>query len=156
MLTARPYTKSALLEPSWQQLSFPVCAWQKSTLTTDTNPELYYRAVSEQTELHLQTQLHQYFDDSKPTRALYLRAVSDLTPLTRQFFDVLRSQNEEQYQMKMSSPVTTRPSSSNTPNGHYQKITGVPCPATPTRYTAPVHIDVGGVIYTSSLETLTR
>jgi len=36
------------------------------------------------------------------------------------------------------------------------KITGVPCPATPTRYTAPVHIDVGGSIYTSSLETLTR
>lgn len=46
-----------------------------------------------------------------------------------------------------------------TQNGGYPtptKITGVPCPATPTRYTAPVHIDVGGVIYTSSLETLTR
>ncbi|PVD20314.1 hypothetical protein C0Q70_18468 [Pomacea canaliculata] len=56
----------------------------------------------------------------------------------------------------MSSPVSTRPSSSTTPNGHYHKISGVPCPATPTRYTAPVHIDVGGVIYTSSLETLTR
>ena len=36
------------------------------------------------------------------------------------------------------------------------KISGVPCPATPTRYTAPVHIDVGGTIYTSSLETLTK
>ncbi len=35
-------------------------------------------------------------------------------------------------------------------------VSGVPCPATPTRYTAPVHIDVGGVIYTSSLETLTK
>lgn len=59
---------------------------------------------------------------------------------------------------EMSSPVT-RPSSSSTPNGHvfpYSKISGVPCPASPTRYTAPVHIDVGGVIYTSSLETLTR
>ncbi|XP_070195835.1 BTB/POZ domain-containing protein kctd15-like [Littorina saxatilis] len=55
----------------------------------------------------------------------------------------------------MSSPVT-RPSSSTTPNGHFSKISGVPFPATPTRYTAPVHIDVGGVIYTSSLETLTR
>jgi len=40
--------------------------------------------------------------------------------------------------------------------GPAAKITGVPCPATPTRYTAPVHIDVGGSIYTSSLETLTR
>ena len=40
--------------------------------------------------------------------------------------------------------------------GAAAKITGVPCPATPTRYTAPVHIDVGGSIYTSSLETLTR
>jgi len=40
--------------------------------------------------------------------------------------------------------------------GPVAKITGVPCPATPTRYTAPVHIDVGGSIYTSSLETLTR
>ncbi|ESO96585.1 hypothetical protein LOTGIDRAFT_227007 [Lottia gigantea] len=58
----------------------------------------------------------------------------------------------------MSSPVTSRPSSATTPNGHFPKIglSGVPCPATPTRYTAPVHIDVGGVIYTSSLETLTR
>ncbi|KAK6185552.1 hypothetical protein SNE40_007759 [Patella caerulea] len=56
----------------------------------------------------------------------------------------------------MSSPVTSRPSSATTPNGHFNKISGVPCPATPTRYTAPVHIDVGGVIYTSSLETLTR
>ncbi|XP_076449374.1 BTB/POZ domain-containing protein kctd15-like [Babylonia areolata] len=55
----------------------------------------------------------------------------------------------------MSSPVA-RPSSSTTPNGHTFSKIGVPCPATPTRYTAPVHIDVGGVIYTSSLETLTR
>ncbi|XP_013409143.1 BTB/POZ domain-containing protein kctd15 isoform X2 [Lingula anatina] len=38
----------------------------------------------------------------------------------------------------------------------HMKISGVPCPATPTRYTAPVHIDVGGSIYTSSLETLTK
>ncbi|GAA56156.1 hypothetical protein CSKR_101416 [Clonorchis sinensis] len=33
---------------------------------------------------------------------------------------------------------------------------GVPQPATPTRYTAPVHVDVGGTLYTSSLETLTK
>ncbi|CAF0761935.1 unnamed protein product [Didymodactylos carnosus] len=32
----------------------------------------------------------------------------------------------------------------------------IPRPATPSRYTAPVHIDVGGSIYTSSLKTLTR
>lgn len=36
------------------------------------------------------------------------------------------------------------------------RATGVPNPATPTKYTAPVHIDVGGTIYTSSLEVLTR
>ena len=43
------------------------------------------------------------------------------------------------------------------PNGSaYGKMTGVPCSATPTRYTAPVHIDVGGTIYTSTLEILTR
>lgn len=51
----------------------------------------------------------------------------------------------------MTSPVPTTQYSS-----QYNKISGVPCPATPTRYTAPVHIDVGGTIYTSSLETLTR
>lgn len=36
------------------------------------------------------------------------------------------------------------------------KITGIPCVAAASRYTAPVHIDVGGTIYTSSLETLTK
>jgi len=33
---------------------------------------------------------------------------------------------------------------------------GIPVVATPSRYTAPVHIDVGGKIYTSSLDTLTK
>uniref|UniRef100_T1GAX1 Potassium channel tetramerisation-type BTB domain-containing protein n=1 Tax=Megaselia scalaris TaxID=36166 RepID=T1GAX1_MEGSC len=32
----------------------------------------------------------------------------------------------------------------------------IPCVAAASRYTAPVHIDVGGSIYTSSLETLTK
>lgn len=75
-------------------------------------------------------------------------------------------------ELKVALPVSTEatrrvspPVSKSTPssplvtsqNGTYTaKISGVPCPATPTRYTAPVHIDVGGVIYTSSLETLTR
>ncbi|XP_043286520.1 BTB/POZ domain-containing protein KCTD1 isoform X2 [Venturia canescens] len=36
------------------------------------------------------------------------------------------------------------------------KMTGIPCVAAASRYTAPVHIDVGGTIYTSSLETLTK
>lgn len=40
--------------------------------------------------------------------------------------------------------------------GEPPKISGIPCAAAPSRYTAPVHIDVGGVTYTSSLETLTR
>ncbi|CAO1330687.1 unnamed protein product [Diamesa tonsa] len=37
-----------------------------------------------------------------------------------------------------------------------KSITGIPCVAAASRYTAPVHIDVGGTIYTSSLETLTK
>ena len=36
------------------------------------------------------------------------------------------------------------------------KLAGIPSVAAASRYTAPVHIDVGGTIYTSSLETLTR
>ncbi|XP_053642101.1 BTB/POZ domain-containing protein kctd15 isoform X2 [Cherax quadricarinatus] len=36
------------------------------------------------------------------------------------------------------------------------KISGIPTVAAASRFTAPVHIDVGGSIYTSSLETLTR
>ncbi|KAF8571438.1 hypothetical protein P879_02457 [Paragonimus westermani] len=39
---------------------------------------------------------------------------------------------------------------------HWSPGLGVPKPATPTRFTAPVHVDVGGVLYTSSLETLTK
>ncbi|XP_060595718.1 BTB/POZ domain-containing protein kctd15-like [Ruditapes philippinarum] len=58
---------------------------------------------------------------------------------------------------RLSPSTNSSPSPVQTQNGGYtSKISGVPCPATPTRYTAPVHIDVGGVIYTSSLETLTR
>lgn len=39
---------------------------------------------------------------------------------------------------------------------HAKSITGIPCVAAASKYTAPVHIDVGGTIYTSSLETLTK
>jgi hypothetical protein len=50
-----------------------------------------------------------------------------------------------------SSPSRT------SPTGNYNhKISGIPCVAAASRYTAPVHIDVGGSIYTSSLETLTK
>ncbi|VDP69392.1 unnamed protein product [Echinostoma caproni] len=41
------------------------------------------------------------------------------------------------------------------PATNWSKL-GVPQPATPTRFTAPVHVDVGGTLYTSSLETLTK
>lgn len=51
----------------------------------------------------------------------------------------------------VSSSSTALASSSNS-----AKISGIPCVAAASRYTAPVHIDVGGTIYTSSLETLTR
>ncbi|KAL3859929.1 hypothetical protein ACJMK2_010111 [Sinanodonta woodiana] len=56
----------------------------------------------------------------------------------------------------MSSPPSLSLSPSLQQNGNFSKMNGVPFPATPTRYTAPVHIDVGGVIYTSSLDTLTK
>lgn len=39
---------------------------------------------------------------------------------------------------------------------NHKAISGIPCVAAASRYTAPVHIDVGGTIYTSSLETLTK
>ncbi|XP_011495713.1 PREDICTED: BTB/POZ domain-containing protein kctd15 isoform X2 [Ceratosolen solmsi marchali] len=51
-----------------------------------------------------------------------------------------------------SSPTPPTPATST----YNQKITGIPCVAAASRYTAPVHIDVGGTIYTSSLETLTK
>ena len=58
------------------------------------------------------------------------------------------------YRRPSAMPLTSSPLALTSPP--VGKISGVPCPATPTRYTAPVHIDVGGTIYTSSLETLTR
>ncbi|CAA9993851.1 unnamed protein product [Nesidiocoris tenuis] len=42
------------------------------------------------------------------------------------------------------------------PSSYNHKMTGIPFVAAANRYTAPVHIDVGGTIYTSSLETLTK
>ncbi|XP_001603605.6 BTB/POZ domain-containing protein kctd15-like [Nasonia vitripennis] len=51
-----------------------------------------------------------------------------------------------------SSPTPPTPAAS----AYNQKMTGIPCVAAASRYTAPVHIDVGGTIYTSSLETLTK
>lgn len=47
-------------------------------------------------------------------------------------------------------------SSPTPPTVNYNKMTGIPSVAAASRYTAPVHIDVGGTIYTSSLETLTK
>ncbi|KAJ8683398.1 hypothetical protein QAD02_019190 [Eretmocerus hayati] len=52
-----------------------------------------------------------------------------------------------------SSPTPPTPSAA---SAYSQKMTGIPCVAAASRYTAPVHIDVGGTIYTSSLETLTK
>lgn len=46
--------------------------------------------------------------------------------------------------------------SATTPYHNHKSMSGIPCVAAASRYTAPVHIDVGGTIYTSSLETLTK
>lgn len=57
-----------------------------------------------------------------------------------------------------SSPARTSPTNSihSSLVNLNHKISGIPCVAAASRYTAPVHIDVGGSIYTSSLETLTK
>ncbi|XP_076169699.1 BTB/POZ domain-containing protein twz [Ptiloglossa arizonensis] len=55
----------------------------------------------------------------------------------------------------MSNSSSPTPPTPATP-AYNQKMTGIPCVAAASRYTAPVHIDVGGTIYTSSLETLTK
>ncbi|XP_018672466.2 BTB/POZ domain-containing protein kctd15-like isoform X1 [Ciona intestinalis] len=49
-----------------------------------------------------------------------------------------------------------QPNIRTTPNHEQPTLAGVPKAAVPSRYAAPVHIDVGGHIYTSSLETLTK
>ncbi|XP_066961487.1 BTB/POZ domain-containing protein kctd15 isoform X3 [Macrobrachium rosenbergii] len=56
-----------------------------------------------------------------------------------------------------TSPTLTHSGSPTPPLYPTQpKISGIPTVAAASRFTAPVHIDVGGSIYTSSLETLTR
>ncbi|XP_072013576.1 BTB/POZ domain-containing protein kctd15-like isoform X1 [Amphiura filiformis] len=52
-----------------------------------------------------------------------------------------------------SSSIATN---NNNGSGSSSHPSGVPRVAANSRFTAPVHIDVGGQIYTSSLETLTR
>uniref|UniRef100_A0A6A7GB03 BTB/POZ domain-containing protein kctd15-like n=2 Tax=Hirondellea gigas TaxID=1518452 RepID=A0A6A7GB03_9CRUS len=59
-----------------------------------------------------------------------------------------------------SSPTPPPPPSQGpglyNPTAPQHKMAGIPSVAAASKYTAPVHIDVGGAIYTSSLETLTR
>ena len=75
-----------------------------------------------------------------------LQSVASLSPV-----------NTEQHVIMNTSTVS---SSSSAPVVHIKREAGVgdgiPVVATPSRYTAPVHIDVGGKIYTSSLDTLTK
>ncbi|VDP24156.1 unnamed protein product [Schistosoma margrebowiei] len=61
-------------------------------------------------------------------------------------------QHEIQQQQPQSKLYDT---SNKRPVLHWAKL-GVPQPASPTRYSAPVHIDVGGTLYTSSLKALTK
>ncbi|XP_018917295.1 BTB/POZ domain-containing protein Tiwaz isoform X2 [Bemisia tabaci] len=56
----------------------------------------------------------------------------------------------------MSNSSSPTPTPTPTTPLYNHKIAGIPCVAAASRYTAPVHIDVGGTIYTSSLETLTK
>ena len=56
----------------------------------------------------------------------------------------------------LSNNAASLPPSSVSPSNGVGSMHGVPCPAVLTRNNAPVHIDVGGTIYTSTLQTLTR
>jgi hypothetical protein len=59
--------------------------------------------------------------------------------------------------MQSEASGETQPLSISNPAVFKQsKSAGMPRPASLTMENAPVHIDVGGCIYTSSLETLTR
>ncbi|CAG0880161.1 unnamed protein product [Cyprideis torosa] len=57
-----------------------------------------------------------------------------------------------------SSPVLYNGTPPNSPRvlPNAKPPSGIPTVAAASKYTAPVHIDVGGTIYTSSLETLTK
>lgn len=58
--------------------------------------------------------------------------------------------------LSTSSPTPPTPPTHTSAASYTPKLAGIPCVAAASRYTAPVHIDVGGTIYTSSLETLTK
>lgn len=96
-------------------------------------------------------------EEDRKRYSLYLEHGGQNTPAT---LELKVSLPVTEPSRRVSTPVAkttpTSPVVTNQNGGYAAKISGVPCPATPTRYTAPVHIDVGGVIYTSSLETLTR
>nr|XP_039265070.1 BTB/POZ domain-containing protein kctd15-like [Styela clava] len=64
--------------------------------------------------------------------------------------------SEQAKRTKSSENLSLISQISNTPQNSTVRVSGIPTPAIPNRYTAPVHIDVGGHIYTSSLETLTK
>ncbi|XP_068239452.1 BTB/POZ domain-containing protein kctd15 isoform X2 [Palaemon carinicauda] len=71
--------------------------------------------------------------------------------------DALRSRMLSPSISPATSPTLTHSGSPTPPLYPTQpKISGIPTVAAASRFTAPVHIDVGGSIYTSSLETLTR
>ncbi|XP_050733108.1 BTB/POZ domain-containing protein Tiwaz-like isoform X2 [Eriocheir sinensis] len=71
--------------------------------------------------------------------------------------DSLRSRMLSPSISPATSPTLTHSGSPTPPLYSSQhKISGIPTVAAASRFTAPVHIDVGGSIYTSSLETLTR
>ena len=90
-------------------------------------------------------------------RLLLVSAQKSVSPVV--VINKMNTQGLKSTQMESSSQIASSSSSSSSSSNQSSsspKITGIPCVASPSRYTAPVHIDVGGMIYTSSLETLTR
>ncbi|CAH8576546.1 unnamed protein product [Heterobilharzia americana] len=63
---------------------------------------------------------------------------------------IVQQKSNQHHQQPISYDISTRK-----PALHWTKL-GVPQPATLTKYSAPVHIDVGGTLYTSSLQALTK
>ncbi|KAL3318530.1 BTB/POZ domain-containing protein kctd1 [Cichlidogyrus casuarinus] len=137
-----PPNKTRRLDPNLQQIIDPLLILQ--TLQQSADPSLL-----------------------KPN-LLNLNALSTLAAaVTNQLVPQIVTQHQnEQHQKhtpRLKSPHSvTQPQKQksslqkNVNNNNNNNNLGVPQPAPLTKHNAPVHIDVGGTLYTSSLETLTR
>jgi hypothetical protein len=87
----------------------------------------------------------------------------DQTPISSNYNILTQTLNtfSKNLQQSLNSSETTAGDTPNVTSNHTvakqpTKAAGMPIPAALTMENAPVHIDVGGCIYTSSLETLRK